>query len=626
MKNDSVTVAFLGAGGIKPGVYGVGLGGESSGFLFPTGLRESVYALALSSDGSKMVIGTRTGLLYVVGLPLEQENAPVLVLNQGAAVLSVCFVGTDRFVAADTSGRVLLWSTTSADQTPAVIHEDECPLCVLAAGTGREFVGHRADGGIMAWDLDRSLCPVRTDCPGPPEPLALSRGIWWEAAHAVVFPGAGGILLIYDLERRTVTSVEAHIGGFNAIALLGDILVTFGRTDGIVKGWNPAIRCLAYQRFAPPSIVSAAAIDDHRLVLVNSDGTATIAALTEYGVDVCEKLPGSDYRTVASFEPRLLAELHRHDRAYEISHIQEMLDSCLDGARETDAEGHLIRAEELGAHHMALAYHAQRAGLTGNQLEEFRFRHELADLLPDALTSLDSLRRLAYLLEVLWCLEDAGDVLDRISRIAIGDPACAISTQRVRRQAVLLREGKAILKPEKDLPLRTFVEAADIMGRAFRHTCLIRQLEPLTFSDLEICADDFTMKYESHRENNGSRPLPFAESRELVLLEGRQELDYESSVVIPVHGTPENGFNLAMGFRASLMGTVVTPRVLLDLKAVHPSGSPQEHNAACLHLLERMSAGIISQTEIGYIHETCGRILAKLVNEIKADITRRVDS
>ncbi len=625
MKNDDVTVAFLSAGGINPRVDGIGLRGETSGLLFPMSPRETAYALAPSPDGSKMVIGARLGLLYVVDLPFERESTPVFILNQGAPVLSVCFAGNDRFAVSDTLGRVLLWSTTAADQMPTALHEDECPLCALT-GIDGGVVGHRAGGGIMVWDLERPLCPVRIDCPKPATPLALSRGIWWEAARAVAFPGEGGVLVIYDLDRRTVRSMEAHIGGFNAAALLGDMLVTFGCADRIMNAWNPVTRGVAYQRRAPLGVISAAAIDDNLFVLVHRDGMATTVTMTEDGVCIVERLPGSDYRTVASLAPKLLADLRKQERASEVSHLQEILDSTLDGESEAGAEEHLKRLEMLGAHSVVLAYRAQKAGLAWDLLEELRLRCELAELIPDSLASLDSLRRLARLLEVLWCLEDAKGILDRISQITSGDPARATSTERIRRQAALLREGKAILKPEKDLPLHTLIEAADIMGRPFHHTCLIRQLDPLTFNDIEICMDDFITKYESYRENNRDRLLPPVESCELALIEGHEELVYETSVVIPVQQTSESGFRLAIGFHASSVGTVVTTRVLLDVKAVHPLGPPKEHNVACLRLLERMFAGAISQTEIRYMHETCGKLLAKLVNEIKGNLTRRVCS
>jgi len=626
MSSRNAITALLGAGGLKPRIDGVRASGSPADTLLSLRSGNSVYSVALSPDGSRAVAGTRCGLLYVLRLNRESWDHRSDVLNQGAPVLSTCWVNDDIFAATDTSGRTLLWRLDGGSYVPQVLSEEAGPVCGLTV-VGSRLVGHVAEGGVIEWDLDRPSRPNGTQCPGPPEPLASSKGVPWPANNAVVFPGKGGLLLHYDLDCRSVTAaVQAHQGSFHAIAASGDSLFTIGRYDETMKRWLPGRTEPDSVSRAPHDIVAVATLDDrdHRLIVVNASGQAQIVAVTGSGLHVHAVLPGSDYRTVAGPPPELMLQLSRRSAEDELGEIGHALDAMLDSGRYTGAEEYLDKLDRDSHHPMALAFRAQAAGIAGNYLNEHRYRSELSAILPDRQSSLDSLSRYAYVLELHWCLGDAATILRRIDAIRPGVAATAPRLDRVQDLASWLESGHGVLRLEEHTPVRALVEAADLASRPFHYRCLIKALDPISFDNIDLTAEGLIGKLHALQAKNRDRGLPSARTEELSLVSQYSVAHAVTAVTFDVGEHCETGIEFVVTFLARPTGTVVTPWVVFNARVVSPDTSIEGHNAACMQALDRVLSGSVSPSGIRAIHEACTIALGQIANEALAARSRRV--
>lgn len=625
MDNQSHITALLGAGGSNPRADGLYASGTFARSVLSLEPGHSAYTLALSPDCTTAVVGTKLGLLYGIDFASAFPGGPSCLINQGAPVLSTCFVDKDTVAATDTLGRCLLWRMTPENQFPTVLLEGGSPLCGLVC-VGRTLLSHHAEDGLIEWDLVRFTCIQVTGCPGPPEPFSSVRGLHWPAAGAVVFSGRGGCLLVYDLANRTVTSVKAHDSDFHAMALLGDGLATIGRSDGTMKEWRPDGLGLANSLHAPHHVVAAAVIDSYaqRLVLVNAKGSAQAVDVHQHKIESYEVLAGLDYRTVAGPAPEFLEESRRCRRFEEVEGIRKRLDKGLDTGHYGDPGSDLERLEELGCRPLVSAFGAQAAALAGDWIGELRSRLDLSATLPDTTVSLDSLRRHAELLECLGCHEAAAEVLRRMISIAHDNVDIREALERVSRQASLLVQGHGIMKPREDTPIPILIQAAEILGKPFRYRCLLKELTRLSLCDVAVSPTRFVTKYNSLCGENPAQSLPAPRMEELSLICGSEAPLPNPAITFLVDDGTEPGLQLSLSFFGDRSSTEVTPWVVFDAQSVAPDASPGEHNAACNRMLARLMSKAISPSRIRAVHKACLEVLGRVANELMAARAREI--
>jgi len=302
-----------------------------------------------------------------------------------------------------------------------MLETGEGVICTLLKLDENNLVGLSSQGELIGWTLPDAEIVKSVALLPPPILRALVHMAYWPAAHSMVFPGRGGILVLYDLETGEVRTQAAHEGDFYALFILNDDLATMGMKDCRFKLWKAESLDEPFMEFkVPTGVVSArnAGVDQDKIVLVTENGEAGIYSLENSALRFINKLTGSDYRAIWGPNSQEFEELRFRERASRVEQliyeIQEKIEhNNADGIEELHCE-----LKGLGYEQISMALLANQAFRNEDIISELKIRSELVRLLPrDNPDSFDSFERYASILEKIWQIEEAYDIYAQILTI-----------------------------------------------------------------------------------------------------------------------------------------------------------------------------------------------------------------
>jgi len=574
------TYGLLGAGGRTPRLDTLDpLDGNHAG-LMPLPPGSSVYAIARSPDGTRVVVGTKSGSAHVCrateGADSAPERAPAS--NQFAhgnsPVLDVAFV-TRRLVAVtNADGGCWLYDIESRSVMPfETRHRTICALSVFGQDT---LVGLATDGRLMFWNLERRRPTDEVQGPSPPPYAALVRLRLWAAAKSLLYPAGDGQLMAFNLGQRKLRNLSAHTGPWYLLVEAGDRCWTFGAHDGMVKAWNIDLTPAGADMPGPLSVTTGGVLgrDEASLILITESGKAGVFEVEDNEFRNRGNLAGGDYRVYLPPDRTAL-------RVYRDVTAQAQVQSVVREIRKTsDADldtGTLYqRLEHLGYPHVARALQTERASVSGNLPAALKHSSALAAMLPRGEPkSAASLFRYGELLEKAWMFPEAAEVLQQVSLVS---PASGADKQLQR----VARCGKAMVEDpftvcEPDLPIPVLCDCASAVGRQFQGNWLIKRLRPIVCAGTQISAKELQHEYTQLRRKK-EQHLPAATTKEIHYV-SRQGLSACPTVVVVEScssGTPSFGLclRLAKGGR----GLILNPLVTYHVPAASAIVPAQEHN------------------------------------------------
>lgn len=330
-------VVFLGSGGDTPGVVAIrqDAGKELSSVLASFDRGYSVYSLAISPDGSRLAVGSRTGMIRVYPLQDlrgERTGEPMLDVFHGAnlatGVLGLAFVTDDFLASGGEDGRIRIWDVTNGRAVAELAAHTGCVTAICAMGS-LVLASIGTDAVMRVWDLD-TLTAEFTSVPFKLPKVASMVSLEFDAESGLLLHSSGdGKLHVYDTKDEfTTRAIEAHRGDFCALACGTKHIATAGTDDMTIKIWPRSLERPIAHTAAADRILALTWIDDETVLAVNKNGTAQRWRAS--GEAQCNgPVPGSDVRTCigwpAAIRGRVHSEITRAWRAQQITLVREQL-------------------------------------------------------------------------------------------------------------------------------------------------------------------------------------------------------------------------------------------------------------------------------------------------------------
>ena len=609
----------LGGGGAEPRVECFdGLSGDTR-VLLPLCKGQTPYAMAPSSDGTSVAVGTRAGQVYLLRKeePCKANRAPLF--SQGAPILAMSFVGNEKLAASDAAGRCMLWNTGRPNEAPRVFCRNAV-LCALQRRNGR-LAGLCEDGRIFSWPLPIGLTPETPEtvkAAPPTRPLALIQLVPWPEHQTLVYPGEDGNLVFYECGSGSVTGVPAHDRSFIAITVCDDALVTIGRNDGCLKRWEPSGRTVARTFPAPMGIVCACAVPGNGdcLLLIDERGSGRVYGFNESDLVLRQELPGTDYRVAAGPGPAAILAHRRLQRQSEASRLSAEIESHL---RRNDLEGAELLTQQLerlgGFGHVVLAARAHAAAVREDVIEELGLRHELAGALPDAPALSPLLERYASVLERLWCYAEAADVLDRIS--GLGFPGKSLLERRLQaeRFAAASSGNDFIIVPDELATVPVLMKAAILLSKPIRGRYALTKPRSKTCHGARIEPMALVSKYHAmgDEEEGSSRLSAVCEKFYwLTRTVGPRE---EETTIFASSEPDTRGLELACRLRPTGTDTCLEVSAVFNADKFGGIPSVEERNRTCLAACEALKASESAKTWLEHTYGQALEAVGRLANE-----------
>jgi len=573
----------LGTGGRQPGVWLLSLGEDHASSVLELPAGHSAYAIDLDADSGLVAVGTRAGTIHVFSWPQRatSQAQEVLSLHQGAPVLSVCLLGPDRLVTADTAGRCLVWNLNGDLSNPQACDTGGELICSLLALPDDRLVGLSAGGRLVFWDQVLVRPERFVTGPRPPKKLSLVRLQYWPKHEAIVYPGAHGRLVLCQPDRPEIHVRDAHDGEFFAIVVDDEGLYTIGRNDGLAKVWENTDGAPSRQLKAPSGVIAAAAFGDAagKAILIHDSFEAAVYTLRSDPLKPIGWLGIRSYRSVAGVSARVR---HTARKDQEQAIIEDLQARIQEKFQSNDFEGIEALHEQLlalGFESVSLALRAQQAALQQDLVGEMRIRRRLAQILvpPDPQSWL-VLLRYAELLEAAWQLTEAKEIRERIPPEQMREP----SVQEWLNQATGIMEGDDWVGASTFVP--TLIDAANEFQRPFTGRWAVGNLghHALACHCKVVTAEVLAAKYEQIREERGLSDLSPAQAGRYWWLAPRVAAPTETVVF----EEPSNRAGPALQIAAQIQehGTecVVILRGLLDAGRPGPGQSWEDHNRQVL--------------------------------------------
>ncbi|MEI8043292.1 MAG: WD40 repeat domain-containing protein [Verrucomicrobiota bacterium] len=594
------TYALLGAGGRTPRLDRLDPTDGARACLKTLPPGSSVYAMARSPDGTRVVVGTKSGAAHVCSVTGAVDLAPECPLashrlaHGDSPVLDVAFVTQNLVAVTNADGGCWLYDTESGGVAGFdTRHRTICALSVLGSNT---LVGLATDGRLMFWNLEhrRPIDEVRG--PSPPPYAALVRLRLWPAAKSLLYPARDGQLMALDLGERKLRSLSAHTGPWYLLVAAGDRCWTFGAQDGVVKTWNVDLTSAGADMPGPSSVTAGGALgrDEASLVLISENGTAGVFEVEGNEFRSRGSLAGGDYRVYLPPDPTAVRVYRDVTAQAQVQSVVQEIRRSSDDNLDTGAL--YERLEHLGYPHLARALQTDLAFASGNLPAALRHSSALAAMLPRGEPkSAASLFRYAELLEKAWMFPEATEVLRQVS---LGSPVPGAEKQLQH----VTRCGKAMVEDpltvcEPDLPIPVLCDCASAAGKRFQGNWLFKRLRPLVCPGTEISADELLREYNRVRRKEKPH-LPAATTRVINYI-SRQGVSASPSVVL-VEKCPSSAPTFGLCLRLAKGGrqSVLNPLVIYHVPTSSGAVSVQEHNDRARDLYVQMKGQDVIKSSI----------------------------
>lgn len=488
---------ITGSGGDLPRVLSV----PSGQTLMTLSRGESIHALDISPNGDSLVVGTKCGKAVTFSL-LNASNGCAITFTKAAPLLSVKYVDNQRIAATCITGKLLV--ARPPYKVPEIFG---CPGDEAVGGLVRAqglLFGVSESGHIVSWDLE-TFRVERHRGVTPPWPMAWAKGEYWAQAGAVAFPGVGGRLVIFDIDRKSTSSIPAHCGDFFAMSVIEGKLWTIGACDGKALVWRATPLGVEREISAPLDVVGVAqsANLDAPLVLLFKDGSLQPYADDGDALRPHGELLTGDYRSIVGISDEEFRTLRKIEANRRIEQLSGRISETLGGGDFAELGNLLKELRDLGRPDIALAAEAEHARLTGDVISELERRLELVGALPDSPSSIPALQRHSRLLENLGQFREAEKVLLRAC--AINDSSVALREQlaTIRRVLDRLECSVGVLNPPAPLRPEDIVLAASVLGTAIGYPIVLSQSEAFEAPDCLLDPAEFV--YVFNKEQNTIR-------------------------------------------------------------------------------------------------------------------------
>lgn len=567
---------FLGMGGLHPGVLRIPPEeGEALRLLdLPSG--HSVYALDLDPQNRHMAAGTRDGRIEILALPRDNGTGAEVVasLEQGAPVLSVCFVGDGRLAATDTRGRCLLWEPFAHPHTPSVLKTKGETICSLLSLPEGGLLGLSSRGQLLRWEIQGEKLVAAVAGPAPPAKLALVNTALGPKGKAAAYPGADGSLVLCDLASMQLQSYMAHRDGFYAVFTLDQEFCTVGASDSLIKGWSESTGSLSWQCRAPANVIAGrqAGTRGGQVLLITRQGQAQFCALEAGQLRLQQTLGASECRTVAAVLPQIRRDYLHGMRTAKARLLLDQIQKDLVDGRTKNLEPLLGEMEILGYQATSLELRARQAALDQNLMAELQARRTLIQILSDnAPGTRESLDRYADVLEKGWQVHEALAMRNRSA------PADRDSARNWLLQTSQCMRDESWIA-QADVPVPTLLQAATMVGQPFAGRWVLQALGNIPIPEARLSPGDIVDKYHRVKAEDGRAGLPVATTCTVPWLSRQMPRVVPTMFLDGLADQATEGLEVAVQILQDGLGTVLLPFAVFRVRPRRAEEPVEEHN------------------------------------------------
>lgn len=537
----------------------------------------SVYAVALSPDGTELACGTRGGSIYWIANGESGQAQHPLRAHQGAPILSVCYADPDHVVSSDTAGRCFLWRTRS-DAGPLSLPTSQHVVCSLLPLDDGRIVGLSTVGDLLFWRrAERDLIEV-AEVAAPAPVSALVNLVYWRAARALAYPGRDGQLVVFDLGGADTRILSAHEGEFYAVTEVEDDLLSIGLKDERLARWGVGHDEPAITLEAPAGVTSCAlaGIDPSHLTVTHTDGSASVCTIEPSQLRVEARFRTAEYRVAVGFSWRRHREHQRAQLQREAGTLAAAIESQLERGELEGLDDLHTRLSALGFRHVSLSLRATQHRLADNPIGELRACAELASLLPqNASESTEWLERYAELLTRFGQFPEAFGLNSRITAAASG-LECNPQDATFAEATSALERGDCVV--ETDVPILTLIEAAGAIGRPFSGRFIMLKLDLRHCRDVRLSTADILEKYNYVRSQMSVGRLPPANCETTRWLRRNTCERVELLTIGGTDTTEAAGLELGLRVAGTRSQTAVETMVLFGVRQRQANEPVESHN------------------------------------------------
>ncbi|MFC1762905.1 WD40 repeat domain-containing protein [Planctomycetota bacterium] len=461
---------LLGRGGTSPGLVTYNLlSGELTEILsLPQG--DSVYSIVARSDHEIVVIGTKRGRVYLLAPPTSDRQGKQCILEQyeaGDPILSLCFVGPSTLAVSNVTGGIWLWEIGNN------CHEQQLEKGISAVYALFHFndeylAGLSVSGELLIWDISTYQLVGTAAIPKPPEFTALVKPIYWKGEDLWVWPGHGGLIVLFNPEEGMVQVLRGHTDDVYALTICDEQLTSIGAVDCQYKHWRPGCDQPTTSLKAPDAVISITAWEQQasQFLLVDALGEAAVYSRSATQLEHVASLPGKDYRAILGPDPVRFESIRAHRESEKVRHLVKQAEELIARKHWDELESIYQQITDYGYPHVMLALRGQETHLRDDLLGELQVRYELATMIPhDQQGSEDSLRRYAELLESVWQLREAVALYQQLTEAGFRSNGYSERIRTLNDHLQAMRSTPYVVEAEESLPL--LVEAATHLGVKF---------------------------------------------------------------------------------------------------------------------------------------------------------------
>ncbi len=281
MSKDTEQIVFAGSGHENPSLmmWSSTEGYDKRCIISKFHYDYSIYALAISPDGTKIAAGTKPGLLraYPLADINNSENNPVLfdVFHQGG-IVSLAFCTDDILASGGLDGVIKFWSISEKSQL-AEIHAHTGGVFALCRMGSLVLASIGGDNVFRIWDMDTLKAEYQSNSFILPKIRALTCLDYNSANGLLVHPTGNGELHIYDAYNDfTKRIIRTHEGSFCALACGSELIATAGQDDAMIRLWPLSMDEPVVEASAALGVIAVCWLGTDGLMTVYNDGSGQI--------------------------------------------------------------------------------------------------------------------------------------------------------------------------------------------------------------------------------------------------------------------------------------------------------------------------------------------------------------